>query len=184
MERKILYFESPGPANTEATLRAVRERVRELGIKTVVLASSHGATAWKALEILRGEGVQIVAVTICAGYTQEGWTMEDDTRRELEAAGVRVLTGIHALGDDVSGAFEGASPNVVVAQTLYRFSQGMKVCVEVALMAADAGLIDVEREIVAVAGTDSGADTAIVVKPAYPRKFRELKVREILAMPR
>ena len=110
--------------------------------------------------------------------------MEEETRRELEQAGVRVLTSIHALGDDVSGVFEQTAANAVVAQTLYRFCQGMKVCVEVALMAADAGLVDVGQEIVAVAGTDEGADTAIVLKAAYPRKFKELKIREILAMPR
>lgn len=184
MERKILYFESPGPANTEATLRAVRDRVRELGIKTVVLASSHGGTARQALGMLRGDDVQIIVVTICAGFAEEGWTMDDGTRRELEDAGCRVLTGIHALGDDVSGAFDQSAPNAVVAQTLYRFCQGMKVCVEIALMAADAGLLDTEREIAAVAGTGEGADTAIILKPAYPRKFRELKIREILAMPR
>ncbi len=184
MERSILYFEQPGKANTEATLRAVRERVRELGIGTVVLASSHGYTARQALRIFEGLPVRLIAVTICAGYTREGWTMEEATRRELEAAGVRVLTGIHALGDDVDAAFLPSAPSAVVARTLYRFSQGMKVAIEVALMAADAGLLDMDQAVAAVAGTDEGADTAIVLTPAYPRKFQELKVREILAMPR
>ena len=184
MDRRIVYFETPGPENTEATLRLVRERVRELGIKTVVLASSHGGTANQAVEVFKGDHVSLIAVTICAGYTSEGWTMDDATRRQLQEAGVCVLTGIHALGDDVSGVFDKAAPNSIVAQTLYRFSQGMKVCVEVALMAADAGLVDSGSEIAAVAGTDSGADTAIILQPACTRKFRELKIHEILAMPR
>jgi hypothetical protein len=97
MERKIVYFESPGKANAEATLKAVRERVLELGIRTVVVASSHGETARQALALFRGENVQVVVVTICAGFTKEGWTMDDATRRELEGAGARVLTSIHAL---------------------------------------------------------------------------------------
>ena len=184
MRRTILYFEQPGQANTEATLTAARDRARELGIMNVVMASSHGGTARAALGLFAGSGVRLIAVTICAGYTTKGWTMEPATRRELEAAGVTVLTGIHALGDDVSGAFEPASANAVVAQTLYRFSQGMKVCVEVALMASDAGLIPPDEEVIAIAGTGDGADTAVVLTPAYPRKFRQLKVHEILAMPR
>jgi uncharacterized protein len=184
MERKILYFEQAGQGNTEATLTVARDRARELGIRNIVMASSHGGTARAALRLFAGSGIKLIAVTICAGYTADGWTMEPETRRELEAAGVTVLTGIHALGDDVSGAFEPASANNVVAQTLYRFCQGMKVCVEVALMASDAGLIPPDEEAIAIAGTSDGADTAIVLTPSYPRKFKQLKVHEILAMPR
>ena len=51
-------------------------------------------------------------------------------------------------------------------------------------MAADAGLIPVDREVIAIAGTDEGADTAIVVQPTYPRKFHELEIKEIIAKPR
>ncbi|GAJ14052.1 unnamed protein product, partial [marine sediment metagenome] len=71
-----------------------------------------------------------------------------------------------------------------IRDTLYRFGQGMKVCVEIVLMAADAGLIPMDREIMAIAGTDEGADTCIVVKPAYPSKFFDLEIREIVAKPR
>jgi hypothetical protein len=184
MEAKILYFEKPGEENTRATLEIARDRASALGIDTVVLASSHGFTARMALEVFRASGVRLIAVSICASYTVDGWTLEDDTRRELEAAGILVVTGIHALGDGVSGVFQQTPANAIVAQTLYRFSQGMKVAVEVALMAADAGLLSMDREVIAIGGTDSGADTAIVISPAYPRKFRDLNVREILAMPR
>ncbi len=184
MESKILYHERPGKENTLATLEIARERAAALGIDTVVLASSKGYTARQALEVFAGTSVKLIAVTICAGYTAEGWTMADKARRELEAKGVRVLTGIHALGDDVSGTFDRTPPNAVVAQTLYRFSQGMKVAVAVALMAADAGWLSMDRDVIAIGGTDEGADTAIVLSPAYPRKFRDLSIREILAKPR
>jgi hypothetical protein len=40
------------------------------------------------------------------------------------------------------------------------------------------------REVIAIAGTGSGADIAIVLQPAYSRKFKELRIREILAKPR
>lgn len=184
MENRIFYFEQPGPDNTRVTLEAARDRALALGIKNVVVASSHGGTARAAAAALAGTGCQVVVVTICAGYTDAGWTMTDSTRRELESAGIKVFTGIHALGDDVGGALQPGQANSVVAQTLYRFSQGMKVCVEIALMAADAGLIPPDEETIAIAGTSDGADTAIVLTPAYPRKFKELKVHEILTMPR
>lgn len=184
MEARILYFEKAGKANTDATLQAIRERVQALGIRQVVVASTHGYTAKRARALLAGLDVEIIAVSICAGYQEEGWTMTPQERAELVALGIKVLTSIHALGDDVSQALGGPAPNQVVRETLYRFCQGMKVAVEVAIMAADAGLLDTSREAIAVAGSSEGADTAIVLKPACARKFQELEIREILAKPR
>ena len=51
-------------------------------------------------------------------------------------------------------------------------------------MAADVGLLDMKSELIAIAGIDEGADTAIVLQPAYTREFRKLRIREILAKPR
>jgi hypothetical protein len=184
MEGRILYFEKPGKGNTDATLQIARERASALGIKQVVVASSHGYTAKRAKEVFDGLDVEITAVSICAGFEEKGWTMTSEERAELESLGIRVLTSVHALGDDVSDAFGGRAPNRIVRMTLYRFCQGMKVAVEVALMAADAGLLDMSAEVIAIAGTDEGADTAIVLKPAYALKFRQLEIREILAKPR
>jgi hypothetical protein len=99
-----------------------------------------------------------------------------------------VVTGIHALGDGVGSAFSekhgGRTPDEIVRQTLYTFSQGMKVAVESILMAAEAGLLAMDREVIGIAGTGGGADTAIVCWPAYPRTYLDMQVREILAKPR
>jgi len=57
----------------------------------------------------------------------------------------------------------------------------MKIAVEFVLMAADADLIRMDGEVMAIAGTGDGADTCIVVKPTFPRNFYELEIREILA---
>lgn len=188
IEKKIAYFERPGPENTDDTIRLAKERALELGIRDIVVASSHGGTALKVADAFEGMDVNIVAVSICEGFREKGWAMTAEERARLEERGVRVLTSIHALGDDVGSAFTekygGVTINEVVRHTLYRFCQGMKVCVEIVLMAADAGLIPVDREVIAIAGTDEGADTAIVVKPSYPRKFLDFKVKEIIAKPR
>ena len=184
MESKILYFGTSGAVNTDATLRIARERAETLGITQIVVASSHGYTAKRAHAIFDGLDVQIIAVTICGGFQKEGWVMTPDERAELETLGITVLTSLHALGDDVSDAFASYPPNNIVRETLYRFCQGMKVAVEVALMAADADLLDMSQETIAIAGTGEGADTAIVLQPAYARKFKQLEIREILAKPR
>jgi hypothetical protein len=184
MEGKTLYFDSPGKQNTDDTLKLVRDRAEELDIKQLIVATTHGSTALRAEEIFTGLPVEIIAVSICASFDGEGWTMSPEERSLLEVKGIRVLTSLHALGDDVSESFTQSAPNRVVRETLYRFCQGMKVCVEIAVMAADAGILDMNREVISVAGTGEGADTAIVLKPAYARRFNEFEIREILAKPR
>jgi hypothetical protein len=184
MEKVILYFDKPGRENTSETLAIARARAEQLGIRQVVIASSHGYTAQCAKEVFAGLDMDIIAVTINASFTKEGWVMSDAERTILEKQGLRVLTSTHTLGDDVNAAFGGASPNLIVREALYTFCQGMKVAVEISLMAADAGLLDMSRELIAIAGSDEGADTAIVLKPTYSRNFKQLHIREILAKPR
>jgi hypothetical protein len=184
VEGKTLYFQTPGQANTGPTLAAARQRAQELGIRQVVVASTHGYTALEAKKAFAGLDVDIIAVSICAGFDEEGWTMTAAERAQIEAQGIAVLTSLHALGDDVSEALGRTAPNVVVRETLYRFCQGIKVAVEIAIMAADAGLLDTSAEIISVAGTGEGADTAIVLTPACARRFRDLQIHEILAKPR
>jgi hypothetical protein len=186
--KTIVYYEKTGSRNTDETLKLAHERAVELGIRDIVVASSHGGTALEAAKVFDAKKTNIVAVTICEGYCDKGWTMTPDERKKLQDKDIKVLTGIHALGDDVSSAFSekhgGTTTNEAVRETLYRFCQGMKVAVEIVLMAADAGFIPVDREVIAISGTDEGADTAIVVQPAYPRKFLDFKIKEIIAKPR
>ena len=188
LEKTITYFEKGGSGNTAPTLEAARKRAQELGIKDIVVASTHGSTALKASKIFKDMSVNLVAVAICEGYREEGWTMTEGEKKRLRDNGVKVLTSIHALGDGVANAFTekfgGRSIEGVVQQTLYRFCQGMKVCVEIVVMAADAGLIAMDREVMAIGGTGEGADTCIVVKPSYARKFLDFEIREIVVKPR
>ena len=185
MERKIVYFEKTGPGNTAETLRVARERAGELGIRHVLVASTHGGTALQAAEVFKGSAAEVIAVSICAAFEDMGWTMTAPERARLEARGIRVLTSAHALGDGIAEGFNGEDTvGSIVANTLRWFSQGMKVAVEISLMAAEAGLVPAGKELISVAGTSDGADTAIVVAPSFARKVKEMSVREILCKPR
>jgi hypothetical protein len=70
-----------------------------------------------------------------------------------------------------------------VAGPFRRFSQGVKAAIECTIMAADAGAVPVDEDIIAVAGTGKGADSAIVMRAANQNRFFDMKVREIIAMP-
>ena len=187
-KKSIVYYEKKGSSNTEETLRLAYERAKELGITDIIIATTHGSTGLRAAEVFKEPRFNLIAVSICEGWKEEGWPMTSEERDKLLLKKIKVHTGIHALGDDVSSAFTGKwggiSPSEVVRETFYRFCQGMKVCVEITLMAADAGLIPLNKEVIAIAGTGEGADTAIVLNSACPRKFLDLKIKEIIAKPR
>ncbi len=185
MESSVTYFEQPGGHNTEQTLRLARRRAEELGIRRVVVASTHGRTARKAAEVFRGCDAELIAVSISAAFEEEGWTMSGAERRAVEQAGVQVLTGLHGLADGVAEGLQGGhTPGTIVADTLRLFSQGMKVAVEIAVMALEAGRLPAGEEVIAVAGTNGGADTAVVLRPAFARKIKDLRICEILCKPR
>ena len=130
----------------------------------MVVASSHGDTALKAYALCAPAGIHLIAITIGHGWEHVGWCMSAEKKAELEALGIDVVVGIHGLGDSVGSAFTekhgGRVPEEIVRDTLYRFSQGMKVAVEDIFMAAEAGLLDMSQEV--VVGHRQRADTAIV----------------------
>ena len=72
----------------------------------------------------------------------------------------------------------------IIADTLRIFGQGVKVVCEITAMAADSGLVRTDEDIIAIAGSGRGADTAVVLRPANTHDFFDLKVREILCKPR
>jgi hypothetical protein len=189
--KSVVYFEKCGKANTEETMKASKRRADELNLRNIVVATTRGTTALAASETFNDSRYNIVAVTLSHGTGQaygKDFRMTSEERKRLAERGVTVYTGLHALGHNVGSSFRkryrGESVESAVQDTLYRFCVGMKVCVEVVLMAADAGLIPVDEEVIAIGGTGWGADTSIVVRPACSEFFHDLEIREIVAKPR
>lgn len=186
MEIQNVYFPEPGSANTEKTLKIAKKRAEQLGIKTIVVASTSGETGAKAVKLFTN--CKVVVVTHANGFpapdVQE--LTQQNRARILEKGGI-VLTATHAFGGvgrAVRRRFNTYQVDEIIAQTLRVFGQGAKVACEIVLMAADAGLISTAEEVVSIGGTGSGADTALVVKPAHTHDFFELKVREVVGKPR
>jgi len=187
MERPVIYFDRTGPENTDLTLQASRKRALDLGISNLIVASTHGDTGLKALEIFKNTKIQIIVVGISFSYKSEGWDMSSSVRKELEDQGAKIVISHHVLSDDIiGGVSEQGIPHQhkIIAETFRRFSQGVKVAVEITIMAAEAGVIDTDHEVISIGGTHQGADTALVVKPSYARNFYDFEIREIIAKPR
>jgi hypothetical protein len=185
VERKAFYFEEAGKQNTDALLRIAKEYVEKEGIRHVVVASTTGETGVKASKIFKG--YNIVIVTHCFGFREPGKIeLEDEYRREILVNGAKIFTGVHALSSverAIRKDFGTIQPLELIANTLRLMGEGAKVCVEIALMAMDAGLIPADKDIVSIAGTGRGADTALRIRPSNASRFFDLKIREVIAKP-
>jgi hypothetical protein len=181
-----VYFEKPGPGNTKQTLELAGQRAKELGVKTIIVATTSGATALEAAKLL--PTFNIVAVTHSTGFSaKDVQELTEENKAELEKLGAKVLTCQHALGGvnrAVRFKLKTYQLDEIVAYTLRTMGQGFKVCLETAVMAADAGLASVREEAVCIGGTGSGADTAVVLTPVNAQDFFDLKVHEIICKPR
>ena len=185
MEGKIVYFENTGPDNTEEVLRIAKARAEELGIKAILVASTRGDTAARAVEVFKG--AKVIAVSHATGFSEPNLQrFTEENRKKVESKGGIVLTTTHTFSG-LDGAmrkkFNMYLLGDIVANTLRLFGSGMKVVCEIAPMAADAGLVHTDEDIIAIAGTGRGADTAVVLRPANSRDFFDLRVKEILCKP-
>lgn len=180
MESKIVYFEDIGPENTEATFKLVLERLKALGIKKLVLASTTGATAKKSLEFFKDTGVKLIVVPHQHDFHRDKNAFPEELVKSLRESGHDVHFGTMLFHTD--GLYETTTPTVM-ANLLRCFCQGVKVCFEIVLMVTDAGLVASGEKVIVIAGTARGSDTALVMQAASSQHLRRLRVNEIICKP-
>lgn len=181
-----MYFEKAGRENTAATLHVARDEALRRGIRHIVVASTRGDTGVRMAEMLKETGLNLVVVSHNVGFKEAGkGEFEAEKGEQIAALGGKVLTGTMVLRNIGTAIREkhGYSQQDLIANVLRMFGQGMKVCVEIVAMAADAGLIPSE-DVIAVAGTGRGADTATLIGANSSNRLFDIKIREILAKPR
>jgi hypothetical protein len=181
-----MYFDQAGEQNTKDALHIAVAEAEKRGIRHIVVASTRGDTGLEAATLLEGKGIALVVVSHNTGFSNEGEQEFDPGKRaRIEELGGTVYTGtmvLRNLGTAIRSE-QSYSQQDLVANTLRMLGQGMKVCVEIVAMAADAGLVPCE-DCIAAAGTHWGADTVAVIRANSSNNFFQIKVREILAKPR
>jgi len=162
MQRAIEYFEKRGQANTDRTLKLACERAQEAGIQSVVLASTRGYTAGKALEICRG--LDLVAV----GIGRSSFPTDQAERFQQTGKLIFAREINYDYPSDMQTAFR-------------RFGQGTKVAVEVVVCAVQAGLVEQGERVIGIGGSSAGADTALVVDASWD--FAGVHISEVICKP-
>ena len=188
VQRTVDYFEKAGPQHTERCIEIAKQAVLSEGIKHVVVATTVGDTGVAAAEALKKTGASVVAVTHSAGFKEPSeLELTEENRRRILDAGGKIYTGTiltHSIETALAAQFQGVYPTTLIALTLRRLGQGIKVVCEIVMEACDGGLIPEDEEVLAIAGTGRGADTVAVLRSAASKRFLDLKVLEILAKPR
>ncbi len=183
---KIVYFDYTGKSNTEETLKLALERAKALGLKDIVVASTKGDTGVLACEIFKG--FNVIVVTYSYGFKGIGVReLTNDNEKKIQALGGKIFMGMHAFSSverAVKSTLNTVLPIEMIANALGIFGKGTKVCVEIVMMAADAGLIPHDKDVVAIGGTGRGADTALVISPVNGMRFFDMTVKEIICKPR
>jgi len=181
----ITYFNQAGRDNAARTLEIALARAKQLNIQTIAVASTTGYTGALASDLFKDR--RLVVVTHAQGYkgpnTQE---LTDENRTKIESNGGLILTAQHTFGGvnrAVRSKLGTYQLDEIIADVLRIFGAGMKVMIEICMMAADAGLIEVGKPTLAIAGTHRGADMAAILSPANSANFFDTKVLEILCMP-
>lgn len=196
IKREVFYFEKAGAKNTDYVIEAVKERIKQGDSTHIVVASNSGKTAVKFAEAVRDTEVKIICVT--ESPQRRDWkapwpTITEENRKRLEKLGVVVVENIpYASYCSVldNNRWQTPSPNTLVYMTLRAVGgAGLKVAMEVMFMAVWAGILPPGENVISIGGTNSGADTAIVVRSAFQENLfaseasKRPMVREILAMP-
>ena len=179
MEDKIVYFEKPGQENTAATFDAVDRALSELGIRKVILASTRGDTARYAMDRYKGQDVRLIIVPHQYGFGP-GQRFPPELVERARQEGHEVYFGTMLFHQE---KLFGEGPAQWVANFLRAFCQGVKVCVEILLMAGNAGLVEVGEQVVSVSGTSRGADTALVMTGATSTTLKSMHISRILCKP-
>jgi len=180
-----MYFSEKGKINTEKCVELAIKTAGDRKIKHIIVASNSGNTAKLFKEL---KDINVVCVTHAYGFAEPGKNeISDELLEELKREGIKVLSTTHVLSGaerGISKKFGGVNPVEIMAYTLRMLGQGTKVCVEIAVMALDAGLIPYGEEVIAVAGSGKGADTAVIIRPAHANNILDTKINEIVCKPR
>jgi hypothetical protein len=204
-KRVVRFFESAGEENTNEVIKTVVDRAEEGGIEAVIVASTSGKTSVKVAEQLRRRGLRTKVICISGPPSWKEFPeykfplIKEETRKRLDALRIRVINHVEEPFGPITfrNWWEKKTVKVLRPEAdLFWMSlicvggHGLRTAVEVVFMAEEAKAVNKGETVISVAGTGTGADTAIVMKTSRFKDVvgvdpeKRMKIYEILAMPK
>jgi len=166
MELETVYFDSPGPQNTDEVLRLAKKVADQEGIEDIILATTRGYTGLKALEVFKGYNV--------IGVGSYRARSDPARMQEFQEKGGKLIYAFEDVQYDY--------PRDVQSEYRRIAGEGGKVCPEVVVAAVKAVLIPEGKRVIGIGGTFPGADTAFVIISAG--EFSSITIEGIVCAPR
>lgn len=180
MKREVTYYETLSKDNTEITFKLAQERMKELGINKLVIASTTGETAKKARNFFKDTDIQLIIVAHQYDFVNKENPFPKALIKEFRADGHEVHIATMLFHTE---HFYGTAVPTLMANILRAFSEGVKVCYEITLSATDGGYLTNREQVAVIAGTGRGADTALIMQASSTQHYEQLKINEILCKP-
>ncbi len=186
MKISTVYFEEASSEHTDRVIQCVSDFLKNNPqVRKIVVATTGGETGLKVAKAFSDR--EVIVVTHQIGFMAPDYDeLSPEKREEIISAGGKVLTATHAfagVGRSMRKMFDTWTVPEIFSIAYRTFGQGTKVCAEIALMAADSGLVSVNEEVVCIGGTGRGADTAWLVRPAHTSSFPELRMKGCICKP-
>ena len=209
-------FERPGPVNTDEVIEIVKavsskyeyivaasitgdcalKAAKSITDKEVICVTCPQGMNWEVDKMDEGPFATIPELEqIRKGWVKQGITrvpmgITQENRRELDKLKVRIVQGtIPFFGPTFSIRvhLKQVTELDLMAKTLELISTGTLVCLECVLMSVDAGVIPEGQEVLALAGTERGLDTAWVIRSSASANLfhptKGVRFIELLAKP-
>lgn len=189
----IEYFFHEGKENLEECLRIAFETAVRRNIQTIVIFTAVGQGPKIAIEkyLIQPEyqGIKIIAVTFPYGQKFKGYEgrpsetqISPEDHELFKNSGVPIVRA-HLPFNPIHAHLAGhAAPGrdlTHIGNTLNIFCGSMSLCIQAALMACDAGEVELGEHVISLT-----SDTAIVVRVSPTERFlADFIVREILCKP-
>lgn len=180
MEEKVVYFEKPGKENTEEVIKLVLQKARLKNINNIVVASTRGNVAKSFSAAVKGKDINLVVVPWQFGFKKDDNPFPTELVNELRKKKHAVHFGTMLFH---TTDLYGTNVPQAMANLLRVFGHGIKVCIEILMMACDGGCVGIGEKVIAVAGTGSGADTAVIATAGPSTQITSLRVHEIICKP-
>lgn len=160
---------------------AIKEKIRN-----VLIPSTTGFSANIAFLEVPDE-ITLVVVTHSHGYINNGESEFPKTLRDnLIASRHKLLTATHAfkgLEGYLQKKYGGISLSQAFADGLRLVSPGLKVLIEISVMACDGGILSVNDWIVSCGGPHRGLDTAAIIRPTTSHHMQLLRFARLICFP-
>lgn len=183
----IEYFMQEGKANLRSCLRIAFEAAVARGIDTIVIFTGVGEGPEIAINEFRSNvifaAIKLIAVTFPQGQRfKESAEISPERRALFQENNVPIIRA-HLPFNPIAAQYEKhgmlGQDLSLIGNALNIFGGGMSLCVQSALMACDAGYLELGDHVISMT-----ADTAIIVRVApTERLLADLIVREILCKP-